>query len=110
MHKETMDAIFHKIKEYDTVMLFRHFRPDGDCKGATKGLQRILQLSFPEKKILLINDDHSDYLAFLGDDDTVIRPDAMETPRLSIEKRLDIGPFSFLPRTGGNLSLRYTGN
>ena len=37
MHKETMDAIFHKIKEYDTVMLFRHFRPDGDCKGATKG-------------------------------------------------------------------------
>ena len=69
MHKETMDAIFHKIKEYDTVMLFRHFRPDGDCKGATKGLQRILQLSFPEKKILLINDDHSDYLAFLGDDE-----------------------------------------
>ena len=44
------------------------------------------------------------------DDDTVIRPDAMETPRLSIEKRLDIGPFSLLPRTGGNLSLRYTGN
>ena len=48
-------------------------------------------------------------VAFLGDDDTVIRPDAMETPRLSIEKRLDIGPFSLLPRTGGNLSLRYTG-
>ena len=54
MHKNVMDAILAKIKEYDTVMLFRHFRPDGDAKGSTKGLQRILQLSFPEKQILLI--------------------------------------------------------
>ena len=54
MHKETMDAIFHKIKEYDTVMLFRHFRPDGDCKGATMSLRDILRLSFPEKNIYLI--------------------------------------------------------
>lgn len=48
-------------------------------------------------------------VAFLGDDDTVIRPDNMETARLTIGKRLDLGNFSFLPRTGGNLSFRYTG-
>ena len=75
MHKQVMDTIFQKIKEYDSIMLFRHFRPDGDCKGATKGLQRILQLSFPEKKIHLINDDHSDYLAFLGDDEPEVADD-----------------------------------
>ncbi len=69
MHKEIMDAILAKIKEYDTIMLFRHFRPDGDAKGSTKGLQEILRLSFPEKKVYLINDDHSDYLSFLGDDE-----------------------------------------
>ena len=69
MYKQIMDTILEKIKEYDTIMIFRHFRPDGDAKGSTKGLQRILQLSFPEKQVYLINDDHSDYLAFLGDDE-----------------------------------------
>ena len=72
MHKQIMDTILEKIKEYDTIMLFRHFRPDGDAKGSTKGLQRILQLSFPEKQVYLINDDHSDYLAFLGDDEAEV--------------------------------------
>ena len=75
MHNEILDAILAKIKEYDTIMIFRHIRPDGDCKGATKGLQAILRLSFPEKQIHLINDDHSDYLAFIGDDDPEV-PDA----------------------------------
>jgi phosphoesterase RecJ-like protein len=69
MHKEIMDTILAKIKEYDTIIIFRHFRPDGDAKGSTKGLQEILRLSFPEKNIHLIHDDHSEYLAFLGDDD-----------------------------------------
>ena len=69
MNMEIMQAILAKIKEYDTICLFRHFRPDGDCKGATKGLQAVLKATWPEKQILLINDDHSDYLAFLGDED-----------------------------------------
>ena len=48
---------------------------------------------------------------FLGgaDPTTVIHPDAMQTARLSVGQRLDIGDFSLLPRTAGNLSLRYTG-
>jgi len=75
MHNKILDTILAKIKEYDTIMIFRHIRPDGDCKGATKGLQAILRLSFPEKQIHLINDDHSDYLAFIGDDDPEV-PDA----------------------------------
>lgn len=66
---EKLNIILNKIKEYDTIMLFRHFRPDGDCKGATMGLRDILRLSFPEKNVYLINDDHSDYLAFMGDED-----------------------------------------
>lgn len=40
---------------------------------------------------------------------TCIRPDTMETARLTVGKRLDLGDFSLLPRTNGNLSLRYTG-
>ncbi len=67
--KEEMQAILNKIKEYDKIILFRHFRPDGDAIGSTKGLAAILKETYPEKKIYLQNDDFSDYLAFLGGED-----------------------------------------
>lgn len=70
--KERVSLILNKIKEYDRILIFRHFRPDGDATGSTKGLQRILQLTFPEKEILLQNVDFSDYLAFLGGEDALI--------------------------------------
>ena len=66
MNRETMQAILQKIKENDRIIITRHFRPDGDAVGSTKGLWKILQLSFPEKEILLINEDQSAYLSFLG--------------------------------------------
>ena len=58
--------VLDTIKEYNKIIIFRHFRPDGDAVGSTKGLQRILQLSFPNKQIVLQNCDFSDYLSFLG--------------------------------------------
>ncbi|UKI21312.1 MAG: bifunctional oligoribonuclease/PAP phosphatase NrnA [Christensenella sp.] len=65
----TKQAILDKIKAYDTIIITRHFRPDGDAIGSTKGLQRILALTYPQKRVLLINEDSSDYLAFLGGED-----------------------------------------
>ena len=69
MNFEVKQAILNKIKEYDTIFLFRHIRNDGDCVGATKGMKAILQASFPEKKIYLIDNDCSAYLSFLGPED-----------------------------------------
>ena len=69
MKNETMLQILNKIKEYDRIMLFRHVRNDGDCVGATKGFKRILQLSFPEKEIYLIDQDTAKYLEFMGPED-----------------------------------------
>ena len=69
MNINAAHEVLNKIKEYDRIIIFRHFRPDGDAIGSTKGLQRILQLSFPEKEIILQNCDFSDYLAFLGGED-----------------------------------------
>jgi len=66
---ETTKPIIEKIKEYEKILIFRHVRPDGDCTGATKGLKRILKLTYPEKDIRIINEGTSDYLAFLGEDD-----------------------------------------
>jgi phosphoesterase RecJ-like protein len=63
-----MQTILNKIKEYDKIIIFRHFRPDGDAVGSTMGLAGILRASFPEKKIYVQNDDYSAYLAFLGDE------------------------------------------
>lgn len=78
MNFDKMKIILDKIKEYDSIMLFRHFRPDGDCKGATMGLRDILRLSFPEKKIYLINDDHSDFLEFMGQEDPDVADEVYE--------------------------------
>ena len=44
MNYENMKIVLEKIKEYDTIMLFRHVRNDGDCVGATTGLKEIIRL------------------------------------------------------------------
>ena len=59
-------AILDKIKEYDKIAIFRHFRPDGDAVGSTRGLAEILRATYPDKKIVLENRDQSEYLSFLG--------------------------------------------
>ena len=80
---ENMTTILNKIKEYNKIIIFRHFRPDGDAVGSTKGLQRILKLTYPEKEILLINDDYADYLTFLGGEDKPV-PDEYYKDALGI--------------------------
>lgn len=83
MNNEIKTAILEKIKEYDRIIITRHFRPDGDAIGSTKGLQQILKLSFPEKEIYLLNEDTAQYLAFLGPEDAPIE-DAMYAQALVI--------------------------
>ena len=80
---KNMTTILNKIKEYNKIILFRHFRPDGDATGSTKGFQRILQLTYPEKSVLLINNDYADYLTFLGGEDAPI-PDEEYADALGI--------------------------
>ena len=69
MNLEIMQTILNKIREYDRIMLFRHVRNDGDCVGATKGLKRIIQLTWPEKEVYLIDRDTAKYLEFMGPED-----------------------------------------
>ncbi len=69
---QNMTTILDKIKEYNKIILFRHFRPDGDAIGSTKGFREILRLTYPEKTVLLLNADYADYLKFLGGEDKPI--------------------------------------
>ena len=79
MNLEMMQTILEKIREYDTIMLFRHVHNDGDCVGATKGMKRILQLTWPEKKIYLIEHDTAKYLEFLGPEDEEVSDEIYES-------------------------------
>ena len=72
MNTNAKNAIFEKIKEYDSIALFRHIRNDGDCVGATKGLKEIIKSTWPEKNVYLIDSDCAEYLAFLGPEDEEI--------------------------------------
>ncbi len=72
MNREIKLEILNKIKEYDRIMLFRHVRNDGDCVGATKGLKRIIQLTWPEKEVYLIDGETAKYLEFMGPEDAEV--------------------------------------
>ena len=83
MNKKIMEQILQKIKEYDRIMIFRHVRNDGDCVGASKGLKTILQLTWPEKEVYLIDSDTAAYLEFLGPEDEPV-PEEMYCDALGI--------------------------
>ena len=69
MNRDIMELILSKIREYDRIMLFRHVRNDGDCVGATKGLKSIIQATWPDKEVYLIDADTARYLEFMGPED-----------------------------------------
>lgn len=83
MNQEVMTKILNKIKEYQHIMLFRHIRIDGDCVGATKGLKALIQATWPEKEVLIIDHETSEVLAFLGTDDAEV-PDKVYANSLGI--------------------------
>ena len=83
MNYEIKHTILKKIREYDRIMLFRHVRNDGDCVGATKGMKRIIELTWPEKEVYLIDLDTAKYLEFMGPEDPEI-PEDMYVEALGI--------------------------
>ena len=79
MNTPVMREILNKIKEYDRIMIFRHLRNDGDCVGASKGLKAIIQLSFPQKEVYLIDADTAQYLEFMGPEDPDVADEIYES-------------------------------
>ena len=60
-----MEFILSKIKEFNTIIIHGHQRPDGDCIGSQYGLYYILKESFPEKNIY-VTGETSEYVSFVG--------------------------------------------
>lgn len=63
--------ILNKIKEFDTIIIHRHKRPDGDCIGSQFGLKYFIEDNFPEKKVYAVGDQVPEYLSFIGLSDVV---------------------------------------
>lgn len=68
MNGNIKKQILEKIEAYDTVIISRHTRPDGDAVGSTLGLSGIIKASYPEKRVFLDNEDYSEFMSFLGDE------------------------------------------
>ena len=50
MNKDIKE-IFKLIKKYDTITIFGHVNPDGDCYGSSLALRELIRLNFPKKKV-----------------------------------------------------------
>ncbi|WP_077621208.1 DHH family phosphoesterase [Sediminibacillus massiliensis] len=49
--------IIETIKDYQTIIIHRHVRPDPDAYGSQAGLGEMLKQSFPEKQIYIVGDE-----------------------------------------------------
>ena len=55
------EAFLETIKKYDTILIHRHGKPDGDALGSQIGLKALLQENFPQKEIYMVGDEAGFY-------------------------------------------------
>ena len=55
------EKIFEAIKQFDTVIIHRHSKPDGDALGSQIGLREIIKENFPEKTVYAVGDGSARY-------------------------------------------------
>lgn len=48
---ETQDKMIKSIEKYEEIAIFRHVRPDLDAVGSQVGLQKLIEATYPEKKV-----------------------------------------------------------
>ncbi|MFI3329498.1 MAG: bifunctional oligoribonuclease/PAP phosphatase NrnA [bacterium] len=65
-----MKEIIKKIKEYDTIIIHGHQRPDGDCYGSQFGLKEVILANFKNKNVYVVG-EITTYVSFLGTPDTI---------------------------------------
>lgn len=60
----------NKIKEYGTIIIHRHGRPDGDALGSQIGLKEAILATYPYKKVYAVG-DMNEKIKFIGDVDII---------------------------------------
>lgn len=57
--------IIDKIKQYETIIVHRHVRPDPDAYGSQIGLAELIRANYPEKNVYTVG-EHDASLSFLA--------------------------------------------
>ena len=60
------ESIRSLIEQYDTIILHRHAKPDGDAVGSQIGLKHLILDNFPDKRVFAVGDEAGRY-AFMED-------------------------------------------
>ncbi len=84
--------ILHEIEKAETIIIFRHIKPDGDAIGSQHGLKYILKENYPNKTILCLGENsnywkmyYSNIDSDIVDDETIKNSLAIivDTPNIS---------------------------
>ncbi|MFA6936257.1 MAG: bifunctional oligoribonuclease/PAP phosphatase NrnA [Bacilli bacterium] len=62
--------IWQEIKKAESIVIFRHIKPDGDAYGAQMGLKELITFNFPTKKVYCAGEISSHWSKIMGDTDT----------------------------------------
>lgn len=62
--------IYNLIKKYDTIIIHRHTRPDGDALGSQMGLKEAILSTFPQKNVFIVGDE-TERLKWMGKMDII---------------------------------------
>ena len=65
------EAIISKIERYDSIVIFGHLNPDGDCYGSQIALRNILKLKYPNKQIYCVGSGLKKFFDIIGKMDVV---------------------------------------
>ncbi|KGX93368.1 oligoribonuclease [Pontibacillus halophilus JSM 076056 = DSM 19796] len=66
----TKSMILEQIEKFDTIIIHRHVRPDPDALGSQAGLGKMIQASYPDKRVYLAGEEDPS-LTFLVEMDEV---------------------------------------
>lgn len=64
-------TIWKKISQYDTITIFGHVIPDGDCYGSQIGLKNAIKENFPSKNVYALGSGIPKFFSLIGEMDKV---------------------------------------
>ena len=95
------EAIIQKLQQYETIIIHRHSRPDGDAMGSQVGLKHLLLTNFPEKTVHVVGDD-AGFFSFMEDSAMDSIPDSTYAGALAVI--LDCGAAHLISDNRWNLA------
>ena len=77
------EQILQAVRDFDTIIIHRHNRPDGDALGSQIGLKHLILDNFPGKTVYTVGDD-ARFFSFMTDSVMDTIPDSTYEDALAI--------------------------